>query len=117
MTVSFSIDEFGRIVCDLQDSAETAVVTSSDAAGAARALLEALAAAERDGYGECVWAEGAGEYWWILRRDGTDVTCAVMWSRGTLTGWQHLLRVDTPFDAFIDDVRRGVARLPLEMRA
>lgn len=112
MDVSFSTDSFGRIVCDIANAGEHAIVTSSDGALAARTLLAALDAARDDGYGECVWQEAGGEYWWILRRDGIDVTCVLLWSRGTLTGWQHLLRAETPFDEFAEAIQQGLARLP-----
>jgi hypothetical protein len=117
MDISFSIDEFGRIVCDLKDPGESAVVTSSETAGAARGLLEAVDGAERDGCGECVWEEATGQYWWILRREGAGVTCAVMWSRGAVTGWQHVLRAEMPFDAFADLVRGGLTQLSLAPHA
>ena len=113
MDVAFSSDAFGRIVCDICDAAESAIVTSSDAPGAALGLLAAVAEAERSGYGECLWQEGGGEYWWILRRDGVDLTCIVLWSRGTLTGWQHLLRGTTPFREFAERIRDGLERIAL----
>lgn len=111
MDVAFSTDSFGRIVCDLAADRQHAIVTSSDGAAAAQLLLNALDAARDEGYGECVWQEGGGEYWWILRRDGPDLTCVLLWSRGTLTGWQHLLRADTPFVEFADAIQCGLARL------
>ncbi len=113
MDVAFSSDASGRIVCDICDAAESALVTSSDTPGAALGLLGALADAERHGYGECVWQEGGGEYRWMLRRDGNDVTCVVLWSRGTLTGWQHLLRGTAPFQEFAGRVRDGLERIAL----
>ena len=112
MDISFSLDEFGRVVCDVAAEGEQAIATSSDGAAAARGLLGALEAARDEGYGECVWHEGNGEYWWILRRDGDDLTCVLLWSRGTLTGWQHLLRADAPFEAFATSIQQGLARLP-----
>lgn len=111
MDLSFSTDSFGRIVCDMSAAGEHAIVTSSDGAPAAQLLLNALDAARDEGYGECLWREGNGEYWWILRRNGMDLTCVLLWSRGTLTGWQHLLRSDIPFDEFAAAVHHGLARL------
>jgi hypothetical protein len=111
MNVSFSTDSFGRIVCDISADGEHAIVTSSDGAAAAQMLLNALDAARDAGYGECVWQEGGGEYWWILRRDGMDLTCVLLWSHGTLTGWQHLLRSETRFEDFAEAIQRGLARL------
>lgn len=113
MDVTFSTDSFGRLVCDLAADGEHAIVTSSDGAAAAQLLLNALEAARDEGYGECVWQEGGGEYWWILRRDGSDLTCVLLWSRGTLTGWQHLLRGTTPFQEFALRIRDGLERIAL----
>lgn len=111
MDVSFATDTFGRVVCDIAADGEHAIVTSSDGAPAAQVLLNALEAARDDGYGECVWHEGNGEYWWILRRDGVDLTVVLLWSRGTLTGWQHLLRSTVPFEEFAAAIQQGLARL------
>lgn len=111
MDMSFSTDTFGRVVCDIAAEGEHAIVTSSDGGPAAQLLLGAVEAARDEGYGECVWREGNGEYWWILRRDGADLTCVLLWSRGTLTGWQHLLRAVTPFEEFAAALQQGLARL------
>lgn len=111
MDVSFSTDSYGRIVCEMSADGEHAIVTSSDGGAAAQMLLNAIEAARSEGYGECVWQEGNGEYWWILRRDGADLTCVLLWSRGTLTGWQHLLRADTPFEEFAGAIQQGLAPL------
>jgi hypothetical protein len=116
MDISFSLDEFGRVVCDIGADGEHAIVTSSDGPSAAQELVGALQAARDEGYGECVWHEGNGEYWWILRRDGADLTCVLLWSRGTLTGWQHLLRADTPFEEFAGAIQEGLARLSFAAR-
>jgi hypothetical protein len=113
MNVAFSTDSFGRIVCDIGDAGECAIVTSSDTVAAALGLLSALDDAEKAGYGECVWPEGGGEYWWILRRDGDGLTCVLLWSRGTLTGWQHVLRTDTPFEEFAQRIRQGLEKFAL----
>jgi hypothetical protein len=111
MDISFSMDSFGRVVCDVAGGGEHAIVTSSDGPSAAQVLLGALQAARDEGYGECVWHEANGEYWWILRRDGVDLTCVLLWSRGTLTGWQHLLRAEMPFEEFAATIQQGLARL------
>jgi hypothetical protein len=117
MDVSFSTDSFGRIVCDIADDGEQAIVTAADGAAAARLLLNALEAARDDGYGECVWQEAAAEYWWILRRDGPDVSCVLLSSRGTLTGWQHVMRTQAPFEEFAGAIQQGLARVSFTAHA
>ncbi len=111
MNLSLSIDSFGRLVCDIEDDGERAVVTAADASYGVTQLMAAIDDAQESGYGECIWPEGGGEYRWMLRRDGNALTIVLLWSRGTLTGWQHVLRTETRFEAFCARIRESVARL------
>jgi hypothetical protein len=50
----------------------------------------------------------------MFRRNDDRLTVVVLWSAGTLTGWQHIFRTDTDFDTFAECVRReaaGIGRL------
>jgi hypothetical protein len=101
MNLSIRHDDFGRLVCAIEAEGREALVTGSDAATAARDLLAALDDVTVTGYGECRWLEAAGEYRWMLRRHSQALTVAVLWSSGTVTGWQHVVHTTTPFDAFV----------------
>lgn len=100
--------EPAHLVCSLTDRDESATVTASNL-GAADELLAALADARDSGYGECLWEEQAGQYRWMLRRDGERLTVVVLWSTGTVTGWQHVFRSEDDFEAFASSVRRELA--------
>lgn len=111
MNISMTRDSYGRVVCTIQDSGNEAVVTAADAVNASLELLAAIQDAAESEYGECLWQEAAGEYKWMLRRHDRTLTVALMWSSGTLTGWSHVLRADTDFDTFAEQVRTALAQL------
>lgn len=106
-----SRDSHGRITCTIADAGNHAVITGGDAVNASLELLAAVQDAEDSGYGDCLWQEASGDYKWMLRRNGESVTVAVMWSSGVVTGWQHVIRGDTSFRGFADQVRGGLGTL------
>jgi hypothetical protein len=107
--VTAAIDEFGRLICTMQADGRPVVVTAAHANQARTELLEAIGQAESDGYSECVWPEATGEYRWMLRRADDRLTVVAMWSSGTLTGWQHVLRTETGFQEFAGRLRAALA--------
>lgn len=111
MLITMARESGGRIVCTIQDAGNQAFVTAGDAVNASLELLAAIQDAADDGYGDCLWQEVAGDYKWMLRRNGETVTVAVMWSSGVVTGWQHVIRGDTDFDDFAEQVRTALAQL------
>ena len=94
MTFTLEVDGTGRFVCTLAEGAVLATVTASNVPAAGDDLESALEDARTSGYGECFWQESGGEYRWLFRRDGDHMTVVVLWSSGTLTGWQHVFRTD-----------------------
>jgi hypothetical protein len=111
MELSMSRDAFGRIACRIRDAGNEAIVTGGDAVNASLELLAAIQDAEESEYGDCLWQEPAGDFKWMLRRNGQTLTVAVMWSSGVVTGWQHVIRGDTDFAEFADQVRGQLATL------
>ncbi len=106
MDITAGVDDFGRLICTVYAEGPPAVVTSSDATGARAQLLDAIGEVEASGYSECLWPEATGEYRWMFRRAGDRLTVVALWSSGTLTGWQHVLRTETDFDGFASRVRK-----------
>ncbi len=106
-------DPSGRLLCELVDEASAATVTAANVPGAANGLRAAVADARAGGLGECLWLEPGGEYRWMFRRDGDRLTVAVMWSAGTLTGWQHVFRSECGFAWFAGRARAELDRLGL----
>jgi hypothetical protein len=91
----------GRLVATLTDDLGPVKVTAADGRAAALALLEAIdASASDDGYGECFWQEAQGMYWWMFRRLAMRLEIVVLWSSGTVTGWQHVFRAITHAEDF-----------------
>jgi hypothetical protein len=106
--VVFQTDQFGRVTCNLADAETNAVVTASDRPQALAGLASALDALLANGIGECFWHEAAGEYRWVFRRTGEKVRVAVMWSTGTVSGWEHVFWSECDLTAFARSVRVGL---------
>jgi hypothetical protein len=111
MDVRFDTDEWGRLLCTVAAGDASVLITSSDAFMARTGLLAALEDARANGYGECLWPEAVGEYKWMFRRHLAELTVVVLWSSGTLTGWQHVLRETTDFETFTSRVEAEFAIL------
>ncbi len=111
MDVLIAKDHYGRLVCTLCPRGRAAVVTASDPAAAAGSLLDALDEVQQTGYAECFWPEPNGEYRWMFRRAGDTLTVVVLWSIGTLTGWDHVVDAETDFAGFASQVRGGLAAI------
>lgn len=110
---SFSTDPFGRLTCDVSNGPETAVVTASDLPRAIGDLSAALSALERNGIAECYWPEGAGEYRWVFRRDTDRVRLAILWSTGTVTGWEHVFWSECDLNLLVNLLRREMDHVPV----
>ena len=87
MRLTLGTDDFGRMVCTAQHDGSEAVITASDAGGAVEALSKAVEALAESGLSECYWPAETGDYRWVFRRVGDVVRIAILWSTGTLTGW------------------------------
>lgn len=111
MQTVFETDDFGRLLCHISDGETRATVTAHETAGPAADLLAAIADARRDGAGECYWREGAGEYRWAFRTEGPAIRIAVLWSSGTLTGWEHVFWKEREAAEFEREVRAGLDRI------
>lgn len=113
MVICFSTDQFGRVTCDVSNGAESAVVTASDRPQAIAGLSAAIDTLERNGIAECYWHEGAGEYRWVFRRAGSRVRVAIMWSTGTVTGWEHVFWTECELEPFVALLRKELDNVPV----
>jgi hypothetical protein len=111
--VRFSLEQerSRHLVCTIADNDQEATVTASNVPEAPEQLVAALEQARDSGYGECLWLESGGEYRWMLRRSDAGVTVVVLWSSGTLTGWQHVFRAEGALEPLLDQVVAEWARL------
>lgn len=93
MELSFDTDHHGHLVCRLSAGDRQTLVSAATVADAAADLLAAAEGALAPlGTAECEWWGPNGSYRWMLKRHGHTLTVAVMWSGGTLTGYQHVFR-------------------------
>jgi hypothetical protein len=113
MTFGLHAEPSGRYICHISDEVEATTVTASNVPDAGDDLLAAVDEAGRSGFGECFWAEPGGEYRWMFRREEDAVTVVVLWSSGTVMGWQHVFRSRCPFGELQEVVGRELARLRL----
>jgi hypothetical protein len=82
------------------------VVTASDVPQAIAGLAAAVETLERNGIAECYWNEGGGQYRWVFRRHDSRVRIAVMWSTGTVTGWNYVFWSECELEPFVALVRK-----------
>jgi hypothetical protein len=113
MRLTFALDEFGRVTCELSDGPVLGTASASNTAVAASELLRAVEDAEKTGTGECWWLESAGEYRWVIRREGERATLVVLWSGGTLTGWEHVFWEQDTLDKIASAIRSGLESIPV----
>lgn len=110
MDLSFSIDESGRLVCDLTDGPILTTATAAKVPNAILAFLHALDSLRDNLLGECFWDEQGGTYRWMFCRNGDRVDVAVMWCAGVVTGWQHVFRAECELEV-LERARTTLQRL------
>ena len=108
MRLTIRSDDFGRMICAIASGESEAVVTSAEFSDAAAALSKAIDELESGGTSECYWPEGVGEYRWVFRRVEDRVRIVVLWSTGTMTGWEHVFWAETGYDPFVAQIRAGL---------
>ena len=99
------------MICSVSEGATEAVVTCASLDDASTSLQNALDQLAATGMGECYWPEGVGEYRWVFRRVNDKVRVAVLWSGGTITGWEHVFWGETDLERFVAEARGELARV------
>lgn len=95
-----------QIVIRLREGDDQATITGWNTPRAVSAFMSALEVVEAsDGCSECFWPEPTGQYWWIFNREGRRLEVVVLWSRGAVTGWQHVFRAADEVSYFVERVR------------
>jgi hypothetical protein len=107
--VSFATGELGLLQCTLTDGRVTATPSASNVEDAASELLGALDAAASNGVGECFWPRASGVYRWLIRREPNVTRLAVLWSAGTMTGWESLFWAECDWVPFEQLLRGRIA--------
>ena len=105
MQLRLAADDFGRIVCTVRHDGSEVVITASDAVRAAGMLSKAVEQLAESGTSECYWPAETGDYRWVFRRVGGDVRIAILWSTGTLTGWEHVFWAECDRGDFLQQAR------------
>jgi hypothetical protein len=113
MRLALATDDFGRMVCTAQHDGSEAVITASDAGRAAGALSKAVEQLAESGVSECYWPAETGDYRWVFRRVGAVVRVAILWSTGTLTGWEHVFWAECDIDEFLLPAREQLSAVSI----
>jgi hypothetical protein len=98
------------VTAHLREGGVTTEVVGWNPEYCARQLRAALEAVEIDGYGECFWPEPTGQYWWMLKRDENRMEVAVLWSRSSAVGWQHVFRATDEVGYVRDLINEALSR-------
>jgi hypothetical protein len=106
VNASFGADEFGMLRCTLTDGKLIATIAAVNSQDAAADLLTALDRATAEGVAECFWPRAAGMYRWLLRRNQDRARVDVLWTAGTLTGWESLFWAECDWPSFEEQIRR-----------
>lgn len=108
MQVTLKSDSFGRVVGTIEHNGAQATVTGADPASAVSDLRLAVESAVTGDHGECFWHEATGEYRWLFRREGGTMRLAILWSMGTLTGWEHRFWAECDAENVRDTMRAAI---------
>lgn len=95
-----------QVTFSLREGDSVARVTGWHTQRAVMALVTALdVVVAGEGYAECFWPEPGGQYWWMFNREGRRLEVVVLWSRGAVTGWEHVFRAADEVDYLNDRIR------------
>lgn len=108
MEVTFTGDEFGRVVGTIAHNGAQAAVSGSDRASAMEDLRLAAESAVEGGHGECFWHEAMVDTRWLFRKEGGIMRVVIIRSTGTLTGWEHCFWAECPVEEFQRAMRDGM---------
>lgn len=109
MRVYFELEQGRRLIAHLREGEITTEVVGWNPARCAEHLMAALdGALGDDAYGECYWPEPTGQYWWMFKRVEQTVEVAVLWSRSSAVGWQHVFRATDEISYISDLIRNGL---------
>ncbi|MEZ5398546.1 MAG: hypothetical protein R2729_02690 [Bryobacteraceae bacterium] len=93
MTLELERDNFGRLICTIEDGERRATVTSHTMDALAE-WLEAIENTPPAGYVDCYWSESAGNYRWMFRTVGDLLRIYITWGSGAGAGWEHIFSGD-----------------------
>ncbi len=108
-------DDFGRLMCTLSDGNVTATATASNIPDAAADLLSAVDQAALNGIGECFWLRTSGVFRWLLRREQDSARLVVLWSAGTVTGWEHVFGAECDWHSLQRMIRQQIDRYEVSL--
>ena len=113
MTLEIERPDGNRVIAHLHEGGVDTEVIGWNPVRCAAHLVGALEAAQTDGYGECFWPEPTGQYWWMFKREHESIEVAVMWSRSSAVGWQHVFRATDSFGYVRDLITDRLAQVDL----
>jgi hypothetical protein len=108
MQFTLKVDSGGRVAGTIEHNGAHATVTGSDPDSAIADLRMAVESAVTGDHGECFWHEARGDTRWLFRRQDGTVRVAILWSMGTLTGWEHRFWAECEAQEFRDTMRKAM---------
>ena len=108
MQVTLKCDSFGRVVGSIEHNGAQATVTGLEPGSAIADLQLAVDGAMTGDSGECFWHESTGEYRWLFRRERSTMRIVILWSMGTLTGWEHRFWAECDAEVFRDNMQAAI---------
>ena len=113
MRLTLAPDDFGGMVCTAGHDGLEAVIAAADASQAAGALWTAVEQLAEFGTSECYWPAETGAYRWVFRRVDLEVRIAILWSTGTLTGWEHVFSAECDGADFLRQAREQLTTVSI----
>ncbi|MEZ5355443.1 MAG: hypothetical protein R2762_22630 [Bryobacteraceae bacterium] len=114
MTLSLEKDDFGRLICRIEDGDSRATITSRDATVLAE-WISAIEDTPQSGYVDCYWSEQAGNYRWMFRLAGANLRIYVTWGGGAGQGWEYIYSSEHEAALVRRQARRAVEALDTEV--
>jgi len=112
--LAFQRHPSGGLIGTLGDGTTSATIGAAEVDRALADVLLAVDEAQRQPFSECFWPVPGGEYRWMFRRNGDEVTVVVLWSAGTVPGWQHVFRAECDYRWLVERLRAELAILDVE---
>ncbi len=111
MDLTIEVDERDRLICTIEQGDSRTALTAAIAQDAVTDLAAAIDRLSETGWGECYWRESTGDYRWVFRRADDRVRLAILWSTGTMTGWEQRFWAELELGLFVAQVRGALQQI------
>lgn len=110
MKFAFEAEAGGRLLCRLEDSDGSHLISSSQAGEAQAELMAALEDLETSSSSECYWRDDACDYRWLFKREGERLRLAILRLTGVCPGYQHVAWTEEDAAPLLAEIRTALQR-------